>query len=217
MARILHLDSSPRGERSHSRQITKEFIAARIQAHPSDVVTYRDIGRYPIPHVDESWIAAAYTPPEQRTPELCAVISLSDRLIDEFLAAARYVIGIPMCNFSVPSTFKAYIDQIVRVGRTFAFDPENATNPYKPLVLGKKMLIVTARGGSGFEPGGRNEKLNHQDPYLKTVFGFIGITDITFIHIENDEFGGTSLARSLAAARIQVQLLASDDLSRNAG
>ncbi|OKH22881.1 FMN-dependent NADH-azoreductase [Chroogloeocystis siderophila] len=219
MAHILHLDSSPRGERSHSRRITKEFIEARMQAHPSDIVTYRDIGRHHIPHVDELWIAAAYTPSEQRTPELAQAISLSDRLIDEFLAADLYVIGIPMYNFSVPSTFKAYIDQIVRVGRTFAFEPEDTANPYQPLVLGKKMLIITARGGSGFEPGGRNEKLNHQDPYLTTVFGFIGITDITFIHIENDEFGGTNLARSLAAARIQAQLLASNEhhLLRNVG
>ncbi len=112
-----------------------------------------------------------------------------------------------MYNFSVPSTFKAYIDRIVRVGRTFAFEPEDAANPYKPLVLGKKMLIITARGGSGFEPGERNEKLNYQDPFLRTVFGFIGITDITFVHVENDEFGGTSLAQSIAKARTQVTQL----------
>ncbi|MBE9189536.1 FMN-dependent NADH-azoreductase [Gloeocapsopsis crepidinum LEGE 06123] len=207
MARILHLDSSPRGERSHSRRMTREFIEARMQTHPSDLVTYRDIGRNPVPHVDELWIAAAYTPLEQRTPELSKAISISDRLIDEFLAADLYVIGIPMYNFSVPSTFKAYIDQIVRVGRTFAFEPENTANPYKPLVLGKKMFVITARGSSGFAPGEHNEKLNYQDPYLRAIFGFIGITDITFIHIENDEFGGTSLAQSIAAARIQVAQL----------
>jgi FMN-dependent NADH-azoreductase len=187
--------------------MTREFIEARIRAYPCDTVMYRDIGRNPVPHVDELWIAAAYKPPEQRTPELAQAISISDRLIDEFLAADLYVIGIPMYNFSVPSTFKAYIDQIVRVGRTFVFEPEDAANPYKPLVLGKKMFIITARGGSGFEPGERNEKLNYQDPYLRAIFGFIGITDITFIHIENDEFGGTSLAQSIVAARHQVAQL----------
>jgi FMN-dependent NADH-azoreductase len=109
------------------------------QNHPADVVTYRDIGRHPVPHVDEPWIAVGYTPPEQRTPEMWEAIRISDQLVDEFLAAELYVIGIPMYNFSVPSTFKAYIDQIVRIGRTFAFVPDNSANPYKPLLLGKKM------------------------------------------------------------------------------
>jgi FMN-dependent NADH-azoreductase len=204
MARILHIDSSPRGERSHSRRLTREFVEAWKQAHRADIVTYRDVGRNPVPHVDEAWIASAYTPPEQRTPELQEAIRISDRLVDEFLAADLYIIGIPMYNFSVPSTFKAYIDQIVRVGRTFAFEPEDSADPYKPLVLGKKMFIITARGDSGFGAGERNEKLNYQDPYLSAIFGFIGITDISFVHVENDEFGGTSLAESIANARTKI-------------
>lgn len=207
MTHLLHIDSSPRGERSHSRRLTREFVEAWKQVHPGDVVTYRDIGRNPVPHVDESWIAAAYGPSEQRTPQLQSAIRISDQLVDELLAADVYVIGIPMYNFSVPSAFKAYIDQIVRVGRTFEFESKNGTNHYKPLVLGKKMFIITARGDSGFGPGERNEKMNHQDPYLRTIFGFIGITDITFIQVENDEHGGTSLAESIAAARTQVAQL----------
>jgi FMN-dependent NADH-azoreductase len=207
MARLLHIDSSPRGDRSHSRKLTKEFVEAWKQAHPADIFTYRDVGRDPIPHVDEPWIAAAYTPPEQRTPELQEAIRISDRLIDEFLAADIYIIGVPMYNFSVPSTFKAYIDQIVRPGRTFAVQPEDPTNPYKPLVLGKKMFIITARGASGYQPGECHEKLNYQDPYLKTIFGFIGITDIAFVPVENDEIGGTSLAQSIAAAQTQMAQL----------
>lgn len=207
MARILHIDSSPRGERSHSRRMTREFVAARMQLYPTDLVTYRDIGRNPVPHVDESWIAAAYTPPEQRTSQLQAAIRFSDQLIDEFLAVDLYIIGIPMYNFSIPSTFKAYIDQIVRPGRTFVVNPEDAANPYKPLLLGKKMFIITARGASGYASGGCNEKLNHQDQYLRTIFEFIGITDITFVPVENDELGGTSLAQSIATARTQVAQL----------
>lgn len=207
MARLLHIDSSPRGDRSHSRRLTREFVEAWKQAHPADVVTYRDVGRSPVPHVDEPLIAAAFTPPEKRTSQMWETIRISDQLVDEFLAADVYVFGIPMYNFSVPSTFKAYIDQIVRIGRTFAFEPEESANPYKPLVLDKKMFIITARGSSGFGSGEPNEKLNHQDPYLRTVFGFIGITDITFIHVENDENGGQPLAESIAAARTQVAQL----------
>jgi FMN-dependent NADH-azoreductase len=204
MSHLLHLDASPRGERSHSRRMTKEFIEQWKQTHPNDTVVYRDIGRNPIPHVDEPWIAAAFSSPEQHTPELREAIRLSDELVDEFLAADVYVIGVPMYNFSVPSVFKAYIDQIVRVGRTVAFEPNDGANVFKPLVLGKKMFIVESRGDSGFHPGGRYETMNYHDPYLVTVFGFMGITDITFIHVENDEYGGTKLAESIANARAKI-------------
>lgn len=204
MAHLLHIDASPRGERSHSRRLTREFVEQWKLAHPNDTVTYRDIGRHPVPHVDESWIAAAFTPPEKHTPELRQAIYISDQLVDEFLAADIYVIGVPMYNFSIPSTFKAYIDQIVRVGRTVAFEPNDSANVFKPLVLGKKVFIVEARGDSGFQPGGRYEKMNHHDPYLVTVFEFMGITDITFVHVENDEYGGQKLAESIAKARTKI-------------
>ncbi|MDV2994493.1 MAG: FMN-dependent NADH-azoreductase 1 [Chroococcidiopsis sp. SAG 2025] len=204
MAHLLHIDASPRGERSHSRRMTREFVEQWQRVHPNDTVTYRDLGRNPVPFVDESWIAAAFTPPERRSPELWEAIRLSDRLADKFLAADVYVIGVPMYNFSVPATFKAYIDQIVRVGRTVTFEPGDSVNVFQPLVLGKKMFAIEARGDSGFQPGGRYEKMNHHDPYLVTVFGFMGITDISFIHVENDEYGGQKLAESIAAARAKI-------------
>ncbi|HIK14319.1 MAG TPA: FMN-dependent NADH-azoreductase [Leptolyngbyaceae cyanobacterium M33_DOE_097] len=207
---LLHIDSSPRSERSHSRRLTKEFVERWVQAHPNTTVTYRDLGHHPVPFIDELWIAAAFTPMEQHTPDMRESIRLSDQLVDEFLAADVYVIGAPMYNFSVSAAFKAYIDQLVRVGRTVAFEPQDAANVFKPLVLGKKMFVVEARGDSGFQPGGRYEKMNFHDPYLTTVFGFIGVTDITFVHVENDEYGGHKLAESIAQARHQIaQLVAS--------
>ncbi|MGH7998817.1 MAG: FMN-dependent NADH-azoreductase, partial [Brasilonema sp.] len=181
MAYILQIDSSPRKDRSFSRKFSDEFITAWKNAHPEDTVTYRDVGHNTVPHVDESWIAAAFTPPDARTPELAKAIELSDTLVDEFLAADRYVFGVPMYNFNVPSTFKAYIDQIVRAGRTFAVTEQGG---FKGLVEGKKMLIITARGGD-FSPGSPAAPYDYQEPYLKTIFGFIGITDITFINVEN--------------------------------
>ena len=207
MMHLLHIDSSPRGERSRSRQMTGEFVEQWQRTHPQDKVTYRDLGHYPVPHVDEPWIAAAYTPPEQRTPDLWSAIRISDLLVDEFLAADLYVIGVPMYNFSIPSTLKAYIDQIVRIGRTFNFAPENPENPYIPLVLGKKMFIVSARGSSGYELGEPYEKLNHQTTYLATIFGFIGITDIEFINVEHEESNKRDLANSIKAARTKVARL----------
>ncbi|AKG23712.1 FMN-dependent NADH-azoreductase [Calothrix sp. 336/3] len=194
MAQILHIDSSPRGDRSFSRKFSHEFLAAWKNAHPDDTVTYRDLGRNPVPHVDESWIAAAFTPPDSRTPELNQAISVSDSLVDEFVAADRYVLGVPMYNLNIPSTLKAYIDQIVRVGKTFVVSPEGA---YQGLVTGKKMLIVTARGGS-FTPGSPTAAWDFQEPYLRAIFGFLGITDIDFIHVENLSGGDAARADSLA-------------------
>jgi FMN-dependent NADH-azoreductase len=210
MAHLLHIDASPRGERSHSRRMTREFVEQWQQQYPNDTITYRDVGRNPIPHVDEPWIVAAFSPADEHTPQLQAAIRLSDQLVDEFLAADIYILGVPMYNFSVPSGFKAYIDQIVRIGRTVDFQPDDDTNPYKPLVLGKKMFIIEARGDSGFQPGGRYAKMNHHDPYLLTVFGFLGITDISFIHVETDEYGGQKLAESIANARSKITQLVSD-------
>lgn len=181
MANILHLDSSPRGDRSISRTATKDFITAWKQAHPNDKVTYRDLGHHPVPHVDEAWIAAAFTPPEQRTPELNGAIEFSDSLVDEFLAADRYVFGVPMYNLNVPSTFKAYIDQIVRVGRTFAVSEQGLQGIVDS---SKKMLVITARGGS-YQQGTPAASYDLQEPYIRAIFGFIGITDITFIHVDN--------------------------------
>ncbi|GAX41712.1 NAD(P)H dehydrogenase (quinone) [Tolypothrix sp. NIES-4075] len=197
MAHILHIDSSPRGDRSFSRKFSHEFITSWKTAHPDDTVTYRDLGHNPVPHVDESWIAAAFSPPQTRTPELNQAIKISDELVDEFLAADRYVFGVPMYNFNIPSTLKAYIDQIVRIGRTFLVSQEGA---FQGLVSNKKMLIVTARGGS-FTQGSPTAAYDFQEPYLKTIFGFIGITDISLIHVENLSAGDDVREQSFAQAQ----------------
>ena len=215
MASLLHIDSSPRSERSRSRQLSRELVEAWKQSHPTDTITYRDIGRQSIPHLTERWIAAAYTPPEQRTPELWQAIQLSDELVDELLAADIYVIGVPMYNYSIPSVLKAYIDQIVRIGRTFNFESEDLENPYQPLVLGKKMFVITARGASGYGVGERYARLNYQDPYLSAIFGLMGITNINFISVENEESGGTGLADSIAAARTLIAQLIQPDALKN--
>jgi len=195
MAHILHIDSSPRGERSHSRKLTHRFITDWKNAHPQDTVTYRDLGHHPVPHVDESWIAAAYSAPDTHSPEQQRAISVSDTLVDELLAADRYVFGVPMYNFSVPSTLKAYIDQIVRVGRTFAVNEQG----YQGLVHGKKMLVITSSGGS-YKPGTPTAGYDFQEPFLKAIFGLIGIKDITFIHADNMDRGDEGRKESLVEA-----------------
>lgn len=209
MAQLLHIDASPRSNRSHSRALTKEFVDTWLESHPSDTVAYRDVGHHPPPHVDEAWIAAAFAPPEERTQRMLETLKSSDDLVDELLAADIIVIGLPMYNFGVPSSFKAYIDQIVRIRRTFDFNPDDHEYPYKPLVHGKRIFVMVATGDSGYESGGRSAELNHLDPYLRTIFGFIGVTDLTFVHAGNDEFGGERLANSLLNARARIAELAS--------
>ena len=103
-------------------------------------------------------------------------ISVSDELVEEFLGCDRFIFGVPMYNFNIPSTFKAYIDQIVRAGKTFAVGP----NGYEGLVKDKKALFVTSSGGS-YGPGSPAAAMNFQEPYLRTVFGFIGLTDVRFV------------------------------------
>jgi FMN-dependent NADH-azoreductase len=199
MAHILHIDTSPRGERSNSRMLSQEFMNHWKAAHPEDTLTYRDLGRSPVPHVDEDWVGGAFMPPEMHTPEMAAAIKVSDELIDEFLAADRYVFGVPMYNLNIPSTFKAYIDQIVRGGRTFAVGPEG----YKGLVEGKKMLFLTARG-SDFRPEFM-APFDFQEPYLRGIFGFIGVTDVQFIHANAMNQGDEVRDQVLGEARSAVQ------------
>ncbi|BAY76458.1 NAD(P)H dehydrogenase (quinone) [Nostoc linckia NIES-25] len=201
MPNILHIDSSPRSDRSHSRELSKEFITAWKTAHPEDAIAYRDLGRHPVPHVDEPWIAAAFSPPETHTPELAEAIRISDELIDEFLAADRYVFGVPMYNLNIPSTFKAYIDQIVRVNRTFTVDAQGG---YKGLVEGKKAVIITARGGD-FSATSPFAAYDFQEPYLSAIFGFIGLTDIQFINANSLNEGDATRTQSLAEARTKIQ------------
>jgi len=200
MPHILHLDASPRAERSLSRTLSHEFLTAWKDTHSGDTVTYRDLGHQSIPHVTEAWIAAAYSSPAEHTPELQAAIRLSDELVDEFLAAERYVMGLPMYNFSVPSVFKAYLDQIVRVGRTFAVD----SSGYTGLVKDRKMLVVTAQGGS-YRPGTPTEAYNFHEPYLRAIFGLIGITDISFIYADGLAMGDVAREKSVVAARAEIQ------------
>jgi FMN-dependent NADH-azoreductase len=196
MSHLLHVDASARGERSLSRQLTRELVDDWLRLHPEDSVAYRDVGREPVPHVTEAWVVGAYASPETHDADARSAMQWSDALVDEFLAADRYVFGVPMYNFGVPSTFKAYVDQIVRVGRTFGRD-------WKGLALGKKMVIVTVRGGD-YSPGGPMQAFDLQEPWLRTIFGFIGITDLRFIHAQGVNLGDTARAAGLQHARQQI-------------
>jgi FMN-dependent NADH-azoreductase len=175
-ATLFHLDSSPRGDHSISRHLTADFARYWKAANPSGTVLYRDTTTSNIPAVTAEWIAAAYTPAEALTPEQAATLALSDTLIAELAAAGEYVLGVPMHNFGIPSTLKLWIDQIARVNKTFSY----ATGSPVGLLTGKKATVLIASGGT-YDAGTAMASYNHVEPYLRTVLGFLGVTDVTFL------------------------------------
>jgi len=203
MSKLLVINSSPRGERSHSRTLVKEFLAMRAKHHPEEIVVQRDVCVQPVPLVTEAWVVGAFAPSELQTPESKAALAVSDSLVDEFLSADRYVFGVPMYNLNVPAGFKAYIDQIVRAGRTFAVGP----NGYEGIVHGKKALFVTASGGS-FPAGTPMGAYNFQEPYLRAIFGFIGVTDVKFVVADSQNIGEEAAAAAKAKAQAEIRTMA---------
>ncbi|WP_437509956.1 FMN-dependent NADH-azoreductase [Sorangium sp. So ce1099] len=216
MSTILHIDSSARPDTSgasrhgsHTRRLTARFVARWRAARPEDEIRYRDVGQSPPSPVTGPWIQAAFTKPHLREPWMRQVLAESDALVDELLAADIVVAGVPMYNFNVPAQFKAYIDNIVRVGRTFGFDRSRPGEPYWPLLAGhgKKLVILTSRGDHGYGSGGRLEAMNHVEPSIRTAFGYIGITDVESVAIEYDEFADERLRASIARAELDVDAL----------
>jgi len=182
MATLLHLDSSPLAS-SVSRELTREFVTNWKIAHPSGRVIQRDLAANPPKPLDQAWIHAAYTPAEARQPEHKAALAYSEECINELEQADEYVFGVAMHNFSIPSVFKLWIDQVVRAGRTFSYGGANGP---AGLLTGKKATILVATGGV-YQAGSPIASFNFIDPYLRTIFGFLGITDVTFVTA-----GGTS-------------------------
>ncbi|WP_443304585.1 FMN-dependent NADH-azoreductase [Variovorax sp. CCNWLW235] len=213
---LLHIDTSARPglsgidpHGSHTRRLSARFVERWRQARPGDRIDYLDVGQHPPAHVNGRWIHAAFTPPAEREPWMAEALAESDRLVDQLIAADVIVVGLPMYNFSVPAQFKAYIDNIVRVGRTFGFDRARGAVPYWPMLAdaGKRMVLLGARGDHGYGPGGRIAHLNHTESSVRSVFGYIGITDVYEAAVESDEFGGEELAQSLRKAEQEVDRL----------
>jgi FMN-dependent NADH-azoreductase len=216
MPHLLHLDASARPgfagkdlHGSHSRNLSQRFVSQWLARRAQDSLTYRDIGQNPPTIIDHDWIAAAFTADEQREPWMHDTLQESELLIDELLAADVLVIGTPLYNFSMPAALKAWIDQIVRTDRTVAFDASNPLDPYIPLLADRPRhaVILTARGGVGFDAGGQMAHMNHLESSLITALGFIGITRVHQIAIEGQEVGGELLAASVTQAMGQVDAL----------
>ena len=176
MSTLLHVDSSPLYGRSVSRQLTDAFVTQWKSSRPNVTVIDRDLNATSIPPVTGEWVGAAYTPEEARTPQQKELLSLSDTLFAELERADEYVFGVPMHNFSVPSVLKLWIDQIARVGKAFSY----ADGTPKGLLTGKKATFIIATGGV-YDAQTQMASFNFVEPYLRSVFGFLGVTDTTFL------------------------------------
>jgi FMN-dependent NADH-azoreductase len=173
---LLHIDSSPLYGRSVSRELTAAFVTQWKASHPDGRVVERDLNATAISPITAEWVAAVYAPGEARTPEQSELLALSDSLLAELEQADEYVIGVPMHNFSVPSVLKLWIDQIARVGRTFSY----SDGAPKGLIVGKKATFIIATGGI-YDAQTQMASFNFVEPYLRSVFGFLGLKDATFL------------------------------------
>jgi len=177
MPTLLHLDVSPRGDYSISRQLSRVGVAAWKSKNPGGKVIERDLTKTDMTFVDLDWIMGAFSTPDQHTDRHKSALAISDKLIAELLEADEIIIGTPMYNFAVPALLKAWIDHVVRAGKTFQY---GASGP-EGLANGRKVVVTVASGGT-YEKGSPTESYNHEIPYLRTILGFIGITDVTFVH-----------------------------------
>ena len=176
MPTLLHLNSSPLYGHSVSRQLSDAFVAQWKVAHPGSTVVERDLNATVIPPIDAAWVGAVYTPEETRTKEQTQLLALSDALLAELGGADECVFGVPMHNFGIPSALKLWIDQICRVGKTFAY----VDGRPKGLLTGKKATFVIATGGI-YDAQTQMASFNFVEPYLRALFGFLGVTEVTFL------------------------------------
>ena len=201
MSRVLIIESSARQQDSVSRQLTQQFISQWQAAHPAeaDQITVRDLAINPVPHLDSTLLGGWMKPAEQRNEIEQQALERSNQLTDELVAADVLVLAAPMYNFAIPSTLKAWFDHVLRAGVTFKY---GETGP-QGLLTGKRAYVLTARGG--IYAGG---SLDHQEPYLRQVLGFVGIHDVTFIHAEGLNMGGDFLEKGLNQAKAKLAQVA---------
>ena len=182
MANILILDSAATGEASVSRRLTRALADTLQRRDPSARIVHRDVGAAPIPHLTEASVPAIRAGIVE-TPEAERALALSDELVAELLAADVVVIGAPMYNFGMPSTLKAWFDHVLRARLTFRYSEAGPEG----LLKGKKAVVIETRAGLYSE--GPAAAFDNQEPHLRTLLGFMGIDDVTFIRAEKLAFG----------------------------
>lgn len=182
--RLLHVDASPNREKSRSRALARHFVD-HLRRHVGTLaVDYHDLAADPPPHVTEAFVGAAYTPLQERSREMRDVLAYSDALCSRLFTADLLLFAMPMHNWTMPSSFKAYIDSIVRSGVTYETTPDGR---FVGRLTRRKTLFLTTRGVD-LRPGGPMEGLDVLTPALKAAFRFIGVTDPVFVDAQPVQF-----------------------------
>lgn len=194
---ILQVLSSAR-QNGHSSALADEFVQALAAANAGATVTVRNLTTNLHPVLDEAALGALFTPAGERSPEQAARVALDDALIAEVQAADVLVLGVPMYNFAVPAQLKNWIDAIARARVTFEYTAKGPVG----LLKGKKVYVVLTRGGVH-----RDQPSDTQVPYLRTVLGFLGMTDVEFVYAEGIAMGPEAEAAALASARAEIATL----------
>ena len=196
--KILQINTAARSEGANSTKLAAA-ISRRLKAkHPEALLEVRDLAANPHPVLDEAALGALFTPPDQRTPEQAARVALDDALIAQTQSADVIILGVPMYNFGVPVQLKTWIDAIARAGVTFRY----TENGPEGLIKGKKVYLALARGGIY-----RDTPNDSQVPYLKTVLGFLGMTDIECVYAEGLAMGEEGAVQAFASAEAQLDEL----------
>lgn len=193
MSRLLAISSSPNSSGSKTKALIDQFIQDWSTEDPMTEITTRDLGKNPPPHLDGQTIGAFYTPEDTLSDAQRAQLAYSDTVIAELQSADVILIGAPMHNFGIPSTLKAWIDHVARVGKTFKYGDSGPVG----LLQNKKVYILAARGGD-YSENSPAHAMDQQTPYLKTVLGFMGLTDVTFINAEGVAKGEEGLKSALS-------------------
>lgn len=205
MKSLLVINSSAAREGSVSRTLVEETVARLLEAHPFAEVVRRDLGVTPIPHLSIETLEGVRGVP--KTPEEFRARALSDELIEELRAADTIVIGAPMYNFGVTTSLRAWFDHVLRAGETFSYSEAGPNG----LLGGRRVIVIESRGGMYSE--GPGSAFDFQEPYLKHLLGFIGITDVTFVHAEKIGYGPEARAAALTHAKARIATLAETALA----
>lgn len=203
--KLLHIDSSPLGGNSVSRQLTERIVAQWRAAHPGTTVEHLDLASDAPNHLNLDSLGFRAGPKAEGLSEVQrSENEVSERLVSQFLAADVVVVGAPMYNFSVPSQLKAWIDRVAQAGRTFTYTEKGPQG----LAGGKTVIVASTRGGV-YSSNPALAGLDHQESYLKTVFGFFGVTDVRFVRAEGVAMGEAAKAQALELAQREIKAITS--------
>jgi len=210
MSKLLHIDSSILGGNSVSRQLTAQIVASWRAGHPATEVSYLDLAVNTPGHLSAESLGFRLPAGTVLSDVQQRENVISEALVSQFLAADVIVVGAPLYNFSIPTQLKAWIDRIAQVGRTFKYTDKGAVG----LAGGKTVIVASSRGGM-YSTSDAGNATEHQESYLKVIFGFMGITDVRFVRAEGLGMGDAAKAAALAAADLEIKAVATATAAAN--